>query len=78
MTPTTKTDTTKQQHRPEWIGKAAKAVAALYVIRRVGEHTKEQMKEHLQESEAKLKANAQEAEEKIAEIIHRHFQEHKA
>ena len=74
MTSTTKTDTTKQQHRPEWIGKAAKAVAALYVMHRAGEHAKEQMKEHLEASGAKLKAE----EEKIAEIIHRHFQEHRA
>jgi hypothetical protein len=60
-----------RHNRPEWIGKAAKAVAALYVMHRVGEHAKE----HMEVSEATLKA---ETEEKIADIIHRHFQEQRA
>jgi len=63
--------TTQKQNRPDWIGKAAKAVAALYVMHR----GQEMAKEHMEASETKLKA---ETEETIADIIHRHFQEQKA
>jgi hypothetical protein len=59
---------TEQKH-PEWVRKAAMAVVALYGAKRA--------KEHVQTSEARLKTDAEEIEEKIADIIHRHSQEHK-
>jgi len=63
-----------KQNRPEWVGKAAKAVAALNVL-----HQKQDsVKANVQASEAVLKAGVQETEEKIAEIIYRHFQEQRA
>jgi hypothetical protein len=58
-----------EQKRPDWIRKAAVAVVALYGAERA--------KEHMHTTEARLKADVHEVEEKIADIIHRHFQEQK-
>lgn len=63
----TQQNRTEQQHRPEWIQKAALAVAAFYGTERA--------KEHRQASEANLKTEAHTAHDKIADIIHRHYQE---
>ena len=59
---------TEQKH-PEWMKKAAVAVVALYGAERA--------KEHVQATGSRLKTDAQQVEEKVADIIHRHFQEHK-
>ena len=58
-----------QQKRPEWIKKAALAVAAFYGA--------EHAKEHVQASEARLKTDVHQTQEKVADIIHQHFQEQK-
>ena len=70
-----------QQKRPEWIQKAAEAVTAFYHHEQDGA---ERAKERVQASEAKLKtdvhaaeAKAADAREKVANIIHQHFQAHK-
>ena len=65
----TQQNQTEQHHRPAWIQKAAVAVAAFYGT--------EHAKKNLETTEAKLKADAQATEQKIADIIHRHYQEHK-
>jgi hypothetical protein len=59
---------TEQKH-PDWVRKAATAVAALYGAKLV--------KEHMQTTEARLKTDAHQVEADIADIIHRHFQEQK-
>ena len=67
-----------QTDRPEWVEKAAQAVTEWYRQQQEGvEHAKEQAKTQLQASEIKLKTDSQQVEEKIADIIHRHFQGHK-
>ena len=58
-----------EHKRPDWVKKAAMAVAAYYGAERV--------KENVQAREAKIKTDVQQAEEKIADIIHRHFQAQK-
>ncbi len=63
-----------QQKRPEWIDKAAQAVTTFVHHEQEG---LERMKENVQSSQAKLKADAQQTQEKIAGIIHQHFQGHK-
>jgi len=63
-----------QTKRPEWIEKAAQAATELYYRQQAGA---ERAKEHLQASEARLKTDVQQTQEKIADIIHRHFQEQK-
>jgi hypothetical protein len=63
-----------QAKRPEWVEKAAQAVTELY------QHQKEDVehaKERLQASETTLKTDFQQNREKIADIIHRHFQAQK-
>jgi hypothetical protein len=63
-----------QQKRPEWVQKAAQAVTALMHQQ---QQDVEHAKEHMQASEARLKTDAHTTQEKIADIIHRHYQEHK-
>jgi len=74
-----------QHKQPEWVRKAAQDVTAF--LHQQQEHAA-LAKEHLQESqakvkpdlqtaEAKVKVDVQQTQEKIADIIHRHFQEHK-
>jgi hypothetical protein len=63
-----------QAKRPEWIEKAAQTATELYYRQQAGA---ERAKERLQASEASLKTEVQQTQEKIADIIHRHFQAQK-
>ena len=68
-------DNMTQANRPEWIQKASQEVATLY---QRGVEGAEHAKANAQASEQKIKNSVRASEEQIAEIIHKHFNAHKA
>ena len=65
---------TTQQKRPEWVVKAAEAVTTLVAKQ---QQDVAHAKEHMQAAETRLKGDVHTTQQKIADIIHRHYQEQK-
>jgi len=65
---------TTQQNRPAWVEKAAEAVTALYQKQ---QQDVAHAKEHMQATQTKFRSDVSATKQQIADIIHRHYQEHK-